>query len=73
MRRAPNAPAEAPYDVSAWSLGMQFGVKAVFAGTPLAGDLAVENVNDTATVILEASSTPMAGAFPTPAPKAPWS
>ncbi|HKD92540.1 MAG TPA: M14 metallopeptidase family protein, partial [Terriglobales bacterium] len=31
VRRAPNAPAEAPYDVSAWSLGMQFGVNTVFA------------------------------------------
>src|SRR5262249_34149510 len=27
VRRSPGAPAEAPYDVSAWSLGMQFGVK----------------------------------------------
>ena len=33
VQRAPNAPAEAPYDVSAWSLGMQFGVKTVFART----------------------------------------
>jgi hypothetical protein len=39
VHRAPNAPAEAPYDVSAWSLGMQFGVKTVFAKTALAADL----------------------------------
>ena len=36
VRRSPGAPAEAPYDVSAWSLGMQFGVKTDFAKTPLA-------------------------------------
>ena len=33
VRRSPGAPAEAPYDVSAWSLGMQFGVKTEFAKT----------------------------------------
>jgi hypothetical protein len=47
VRRAPGAPAEAPYDVSAWSLGMQFGVKTVFAKTPLASDLALEPVSAT--------------------------
>jgi hypothetical protein len=31
VRRAPNLPAEAPYDVTAWSLGMQFGVTLEFA------------------------------------------
>ena len=31
VRRAPNLPAEAPYDVTAWSLGMQFGVSVDFA------------------------------------------
>jgi hypothetical protein len=46
VRRAPNAPAEAPYDVSAWSLGMQFGVNTVFAGTPLPKDLALEKIQD---------------------------
>jgi hypothetical protein len=39
VKRAPNAPAEPPYDVSAWSLGMQFGVKTAFAKTALPGDL----------------------------------
>jgi len=47
VRRAPNAPAEAPYDVSAWSLGMQFGVKTVFAKTALPKDLALETVSTT--------------------------
>jgi len=30
VRRGPNAPAEAPYDVTAWSLGMLLGVDHVF-------------------------------------------
>jgi hypothetical protein len=30
VRRAPNAPPEAPYDVTAWSLGMLLGVDTVF-------------------------------------------
>jgi hypothetical protein len=47
VRRAPNAPPEAPYDVSAWSLGMQFGVKTVFAKTALPKDLALEKVSVT--------------------------
>lgn len=39
VRRAPNAPAEAPYDVTAWSLGMQMGVTSVFAKQPLPASL----------------------------------
>jgi hypothetical protein len=35
VRRAPNLPAEAPYDITAWSLGMQFGVTLDFASEPL--------------------------------------
>ena len=31
VRRAPNLPAEPPYDVTAWSLGMQFGVTVEFS------------------------------------------
>ncbi len=31
---------DAPYDVSAWSLGMQFGVNTVFAHEPLPENLA---------------------------------
>src|SRR5262249_41792167 len=44
VRRAPGAPAEAPYDVSAWSLGMQFGVKTEFAKTALEPSLALDRV-----------------------------
>ncbi|MGE3520686.1 MAG: M14 family zinc carboxypeptidase, partial [Vicinamibacterales bacterium] len=35
VRRAPNLPAEPPYDVTAWSLGMQLGVTLEFASEPL--------------------------------------
>lgn len=44
VRRAPGAPAEAPYDVSAWSLGMQFGVKTDFAKTALPANLQMERL-----------------------------
>lgn len=35
---------DGPYDVSAWSLGMQFGVKTVFAHQPLPQDLKLDAV-----------------------------
>jgi hypothetical protein len=35
VRRAPNAPPEPPYDVTAWSLGMLLGVDVVFVKNPL--------------------------------------
>jgi hypothetical protein len=35
VRRAPNLPPEAPYDVTAWSLGLQFGVTLDFAAETL--------------------------------------
>lgn len=35
VRRAPNLPPEAPYDVTAWSLGLQFGVTLDFVNEPL--------------------------------------
>ena len=54
VRRAPNAAAEPPYDVSAWSLGMQFGVKTVFAKTALSPDIQVEKVDATPKPVIEA-------------------
>ncbi|MGH9559000.1 MAG: M14 family zinc carboxypeptidase [Bryobacteraceae bacterium] len=54
IRRAPNTPAEPPYDVSAWSLGLQFGVKTVFAKTPLPVDLALDPVNRDPGLVLSA-------------------
>jgi hypothetical protein len=35
VRRAPNAPPEPPYDVTAWSLGMLLGVDTIFVTRPL--------------------------------------
>ena len=37
VRRAPNAPPEPPYDVTAWSLGMLLGVDTVFVKNAAAG------------------------------------
>jgi hypothetical protein len=56
VRRSPGAPAEAPYDVSAWSLGMQFGVKTEFAKSPLPGTLTLEKLTATPKMVLTASS-----------------
>ena len=64
VRRAPNAPAEAPYDVSAWSLGMQFGVKTVFAKTALAADLALEKVSNKPKFAITAEKTQTGWSFP---------
>lgn len=47
VRRSPQAPPEPPYDVSAWSLGMQFGVDTPFAKTPLSKDLQLEKLTAT--------------------------
>jgi hypothetical protein len=46
VRRTPTSPPEAPYDVSAWSLGMQMGVHTVFVRKPLAESLALTRVID---------------------------
>jgi hypothetical protein len=35
VRRSPNSPPEPPYDVTAWSLGMQMGVDVVFVKSPV--------------------------------------
>ena len=44
VRRAPNAPPEPPYDVSAWSLGMLMGVDHVVVKSPLAATVAMEKL-----------------------------
>ncbi len=64
VRRAPGAPAEAPYDVSAWSLGMQFGVKTLFAKTPLPEGLELDPVKTTPRFILTAEKSPTGWSFP---------
>jgi hypothetical protein len=57
VRPAPGAPAEAPYDVSAWSLGLQFGVNTVYAKTPLAKDIQLEKIPTTPKFDLSAERT----------------
>src|SRR5262249_54446670 len=64
VRRSPGAPAEAPYDVSAWSLGMQFGVTTEFAKTPLANDLAMEKITARPKYTLTAVNANGAWGFP---------
>jgi hypothetical protein len=64
VRRAPNAPAEAPYDVSAWSLGLQFGVKTAFAKTALPADLALEPVKSAPNFALVAEKDGNSWSFP---------
>jgi hypothetical protein len=46
VRRSPNSPPEPPYDVTAWSLGMQMGVNAVFAKKPLSSGAKLVKVTD---------------------------
>jgi len=47
VRRGPNSPPEPPYDVTAWSLGMQMGVDVVFAKKPLPGGISVTRLRST--------------------------
>jgi hypothetical protein len=44
VRRAPNAPPEPPYDVTAWSLGMLLGVDTVFVKNPI-GDVKMTKID----------------------------
>jgi hypothetical protein len=44
IRHGPGAPIEEPYDVSAWSLGMQFGVRTIFARDPLPASVVMTRV-----------------------------
>jgi hypothetical protein len=46
VRRGPNAPIEPPYDVSAWSLGLQLGVDTVFVKNPLPSSLTLTRIGD---------------------------
>src|ERR1051326_8546212 len=70
VRRSPGAPAEAPYDVSAWSLGMQFGVKTEMAKSPLPGTLTLEKLTATPKPVLAVASAgaQQRRAPPNPAP-----
>ncbi len=64
VRRSPGAPAEAPYDVSAWSLGMQFGVKTEFARTTLPQGLVLKRVAAKPKYTLAATNTGASWRFP---------
>ncbi len=64
VRRSPQAPAEAPYDVSAWSLGLQFGVDTPYAKTPLPKDLVLEKLNGAPKLILSARKNSGGWVFP---------
>ena len=44
VRRSPTSPPEAPYDVTAWSLGMQMGVETAFVGKPIADGVKLSRV-----------------------------
>ena len=46
VRRGASGSAEAPYDVSGWSLGMQMGVKTAMAAQPLPADLKLDPIAD---------------------------
>jgi hypothetical protein len=47
VRRGPNAPAEPPYDVTAWSLGMLLGVNVDFVNAPLPTNLRLSPLQST--------------------------
>jgi hypothetical protein len=64
VRRSPGAPAEAPYDVSAWSLGMQFGVRTEFAKSALDSALALQKLTSTPRYALPAANTGGGWRFP---------
>jgi hypothetical protein len=46
VRRAPTAPPEAPYDVTAWSLGMLVGADTVFVKKPLADGVRLQKLDE---------------------------
>lgn len=46
VRRSPNSPPEPPYDVTAWSLGMQMGVDVTFVKSPLSDSVRLSKLAD---------------------------
>ena len=46
VRRDPSAPPETPFDVTAWSLGMQLGVTTTFVNHPLPESLRMTRITD---------------------------
>jgi hypothetical protein len=62
--RSAGSSADGPYDVSAWSLGMQFGVKTVFARQPLPANLALEPIPQKLNYVLAAERNGATIRFP---------
>jgi Zinc carboxypeptidase len=62
--RSPGGASDGPYDVSAWSLGMQFGVKTVFAREPLPANLAMDPVGQKVSFALAAERNGVNIRFP---------
>jgi hypothetical protein len=58
------APVDGPYDVSAWSLGLQFGVRTVFANEPLPVSLALDEVSGKENFVLAAERSGAMFRFP---------
>lgn len=57
VRRAPGAQPEVPYDVSAWSLGLQFGVNTIYAKTELPAHLELAKVESLPKYTLQVASS----------------
>ncbi len=57
VRRAPNAPPEAPYDVTAWSLGLLLGVDTVFVKDALPASLKLTPVKELPAIAGEVAGT----------------
>ena len=73
VRRAPNAPPEPPYDVTAWSLGMLLGVDTVFVKKRAARPLKMTTVDRAAEDGRRASrATARASRSTTTAPTRRW-
>ncbi len=64
VRRSPQAPPEPPYDVSAWSLGLQFGVETPYAKTPLNKGAALVKLEAKPPLTLAYRKTPNSWVFP---------
>jgi hypothetical protein len=70
VRRTPTAPPEAPYDVTAWSLGLQLGVEVVFLKKPLGDGVTLTPAPDAPTLAGAITGTGAAFAFGYTGPEA---
>jgi len=70
VRRTPTAPPEAPYDVTAWSLGLQLGVEVVFLKQPLGDGVTLTLAPDVPTLAGAITGTGAVFAFDYTGPEA---